>query len=856
MAKKTVSKRRPAESGRRGRRVRIRSGLLAKAGRFLQTPFGATLFGLIVVTAAVGGVVYNHYYWEFSRVIDSRLAGGAFDLTARFLAIPRTVALGDRSTPEQVSKNLRTAGYTPDRDNAVGWFELGPNSIAVRPGPLSHFEPEPARIEFQDLTVSRITLESTGEPLDAYMLEPELITNLFDAERSKRRLFRFRDYPQHLVDAVIAIEDRRFFSHHGIDVIRTAGAALEGLLAWERPRGTSSLTQQLARNFFLTREVTVSRKIAEAMIALQLEGRLTKEEIFENYANQIFMGRLGSFNVHGLGEAARSFFDKDVRDITLAEAALLAGLPQGPSYLNPYRYPDRAKARRNQVLAAMLREGLIDQSWHDEAAAAEIALAEGHLDSRDAPFFIDLARKSLAGNFGAEDLVTKNYWVFTTLDKQLQEIAVAAIREGMALVDERIAKQSRYRGTTPPRAQAALVAIDPRTGAVKAVVGGRDYGGSQLNRALAKRQPGSVFKPFVFAAAIDTALDEERARMIQLGYGASLPEYATVRYPPPPATLTAATIVNDEPSEFVFDDIQPPYTPANHLDKFFGRINLRFALIKSVNVATVKAGQMAGYQRVADLAERAGMGENLDPFPSLLLGAYEVTPLEVAAAYSSFINRGVRVAPRFVRYVRNDVGETLYESGVEEREVMDARVAYIVTHMMQDVIRHGSGVRARFTYGITNAAGKTGTDDDGWFAGFTNNLICVVWVGFDDNTNLGLEGAHSALPIWAMFMKEAHKLTRYADPGEFVQPEGVVRVPADPMARMLTENFCENCREEVYLAGTQPDSVDMASYAETRRRLERAKQAADLARKKRGTLRRVLGVFGGGGGRSDQAASE
>ena len=850
MSTKSRSARTGGKPDKAGRSVRLRLGPLSRAWRFVRTPFGATLFGLALVASVTGGIVYNHFYWEFREVIDKRLEGGAFDLTARFLATPRTISVGDPGSVDAIAKNLRAAGYTVEKDNHVGWYEIQGPAIEIHPGELSHFLPDPGRIEVEDGYVSRIVDPYTGDDLTSYSLEPELITNLFDMERSKRRLFKYEDYPKHLVEAVIAIEDHRFFSHRGIDFIRATRAAFDGLRNWERPRGTSTLTQQLARNFFLERDNPWRRKAAEAMIALQLESRLTKEEIFENYANQIFMGRLGSFNVHGLGEAARAFFDKDVRDITLAEAALLAALPQGPSYHNPHRYPERAKHRRNQVLTAMLREGFIDRQAYDAAANEGIVLAQGHMDSRDAPFFIDLVRKELARDFDTEELVTQNYWVFTSLDKQLQEFAVQAVRDGMELVDERLARQRRFRGREIPRAQAALVAMDPRTGEIKAVVGGRDYGGSQLNRVLANRQPGSTFKPFVFAAAIDSALDSERRMMIQRGHGMSLPEYARVSYPPPPGDLTTTTNVNDVPTEFVFDDIQPPYKPSNHLGKFYGQISLRFALLKSINVATVKVGSMAGYQRVADLAGRAGMGQNLDPFPSLLLGAYEVTPLDVAAAYSSFVNQGVRVEPRFVQYVRNAHGEPLLQTKAQRREVMDARVAYIVTHMMHDVIRHGSGIRARFTYGITDAAGRTGTDDDGWFAGFTNNLICAVWVGFDDNTDLGLEGAHSALPIWAMFMKKAHELAIYANPGPFRPPSGVVALPSNPMQRMLLDNYCTNCEEDVYIAGTQPTSADMARYAEARRREAAAAKAKASAQSPGSSLRRITHLFERGDSRS------
>ncbi len=827
------------QRGNQGRTVRLRLGLVSRLLRFLRTPAGLVVLGIALTGTVVGGVIYNHYYWEFSRIIDLRLEGGAFDRTARFLAIPRVISVGDPAEIGAIARNLRSAGYTTERDNPVGWYDQGVGSIQIHPGDLSHFAPVPARIDVEQNRVVQIIELDTNSPLNAYRTEPELITNQFDRERTKRRLFRYSDYPQHVIDAVIAIEDHRFFSHHGIDFIRTTRAALDGLLAWKKPRGTSTLSQQLARNFFLTRQSTWSRKLAEAMIAIQLEGRLTKEQIFENYANQVFMGRLGSFNVHGFGEAARGFFDKDVRDITLAEAALLAGLPQGPSYLNPYRYPDRAKRRRNQVLAAMQREGFINQEQRDAAAGAEIVLSRGHRESRDAPYYIDLVSKSLQPHFDTDDLVTKNYWVYTTLDKQLQEFAVEAVREGMKLVDEKVANQRRYRGKEAPVAQVALVALDPRTGEVKAIVGGRDYGGSQLNRALAKRQPGSTFKPFVYAAAIDSALDRERTQIIERGYGDSLPAYARVRYPPPPGILTTSTLVNDEPTSFDFDEHQPPYAPSNHLDKFFGQISLRFALMKSLNVATVKVAQMAGYRRVADMANRAGMGTDVLPLPSMALGSYEATPLEVAGAYAAMANKGVRVEPHFVRYVRDDQGNTLFETEPEKREVMDTRVAYIVTHMMSDVIRHGSGVRARYTYGITNAAGKTGTDDDGWFAGFTNHLVCVVWVGFDDNTNLGLEGAHSALPIWAMFMKKAHELAIYAEPGPFERPEGVVRLPVEPMQLAFADNVCTGCREEVYLAGTQPSSADLGGFLTLRQREAAAAERAAKQRAGSSFIRKV-----------------
>jgi len=380
----------------------------------------------------------------------------------------------------------------------------------------------------------------------------------------------------------------------------------------------------------------------------------------------------------------------------------------------------------------------------------------------------------------------------------------------MEQVDEAIAKQRRWKGQEPPRAQAALVALDPHTGEVKAIVGGRDYGESQLNRVLAKRQPGSVFKPFVYAAAIDTGLDAERASYYEEhpadDSDAKLKgfqdEHGWTVYPPG-EVYTPASLVDDVPTTFWYDD--QPYEPANHMNKIYGLISFREALRKSINIATVKVAEMAGYQRVYEMAKRADLGDDLKPTPSLSLGSYEATPLQVAGAYTTFVNGGVMKKPYFVRLVRDAEGNELLRREPEDVEVMDPRVASIVTNMLEDVMLRGTAAGARYRYNFTEpAAGKTGTDDDGWFAGFTDNLLCVVWVGFDDNTDLSLEGARSALPIWAEFMKRAHEQRPYRNPAPFEPVEGVVRVDIDPDTYELATAACPNPSGEYFLAGTQP----------------------------------------------------
>jgi penicillin-binding protein 1B len=360
----------------------------------------------------------------------------------------------------------------------------------------------------------------------------------------------------------------------------------------------------------------------------------------------------------------------------------------------------------------------------------------------------------------------------------LQRAAAEAIREGMQSVDELIRKQKRFKGQPIPEAQCALIALDPHTGEIKALAGGRNYGASQLNHILAKRQPGSIFKPFVYTAALNTAIEGG------------------------PHILTASTTVLDEPTTFWYDN--KPYEPSNFEHKFYGTVTLRRALAKSMNVATVKVGEIVGFDAIVALAKKAGLNYDIQPTPAVALGAYDVTPMEMAGAYTIFANQGVYVKPSFVSMVRAQNGKDIYNNKKEERTVLDPRVAYLMTNLMEEVMRTGTaaGVRSR---GFTvPAAGKTGTSHDGWFAGYTSNLLCIVWVGFDDNRMLDLEGAHSALPIWTEFMKRALQYRAYRNAQPFEAPDGIVSVQIDPESGMLATPYCPTTISEVYISGSQP----------------------------------------------------
>jgi penicillin-binding protein 1B len=391
---------------------------------------------------------------------------------------------------------------------------------------------------------------------------------------------------------------------------------------------------------------------------------------------------------------------------------------------------------------------------------------------------VDLVSETLQNRFQDTDLQSNAFRVYTTLDMHLQRAAAEAVRVGMQNVDEQIRRQRRFRGQTPPEAQVALVAIDPHTGDVKAVVGGRNYGVSQLNHALAKRQPGSIFKPFVYAAAMDTAVEGG------------------------PRILTASSTVLDEPTTFWYDG--KPYEPSNFKHEFHGTVTLRDALAHSLNVATVKVAETVGFDAVVDMANRAGMNYKIQPTPAVALGAYEITPVEAAGAYTIFANQGIYLKPSMVSLVRSQEGRLLFQNKPEPKQVLDPRVAYLMTNLMEEVLRSGTaaGVRAR---GFTApAAGKTGTSHDGWFAGYTSELLCVVWVGFDDNKELDLEGAHSAAPIWAEFMKRALTFREYRDANAFSAPDGIVAIDIDPQSGMPATAACPTRRSEVYIVGTQP----------------------------------------------------
>jgi penicillin-binding protein 1B len=731
------------------------------------------LSGPVIVLCAVSG----YYYVLFSRMIDARIHGEMQRVDPRVFARPFELHRGQSLTPQQLIDRLNDLGYSNKaRTEQAGEFSIGRDALVLMPrdGPRRG---QLVRVVFggrrgkppEPTAIDRIELPGTRKTAPELTLDAPLITALVPTGREKRRDVPLQAIPQHMVEAVLAIEDRRFYEHPGIDPIAIFGAVFSNVFGKsEYLRGGSTLTQQLVKNTFLTQEKTLRRKMTEWFMSVVLERRLSKPQILELYLNDVWLGQRGSFAIHGVAEAARLFFGKDVSNLSLAEAATIAGVIQSPPRHSPFNNPDRSRERRNVVLHAMADAGFITGDAADRAAREPLQIVARALDA-EAPYFVDYVSQELQDHYRE---VASTVDVYTTLDLHLQRLAQDAVRAGLVRVDEVLAKRKRQ------RAQAALIAIDPRTGEVLALVGGRSYNQSQYNRAIAaRRQPGSVFKPFVYLAAFERAYAEGRT------------------------DFTAASVLPDEPTTFEFNE--QAWTPGNYDGEYDGAITLRRALALSRNIVAVKVAQAAGYDQVAALWRKVGAGTPPRPYPAIALGVFEATPFEIASAYTIFPNGGtVRPLRAITRLVSG--GRDVPVQTTAPRTVARADTTFIVTNMMRSVLNEGTGAAARAAGFALDAAGKSGTTNDlrdAWFVGFTPELLAVVWVGLDDNLPLGMSGTQAALPIWTSFMIKALA----GHPNEpFGAPEGISYVEIDRDTGQLATPACPRVFSEAFLSGTEP----------------------------------------------------
>ncbi|HEX4165193.1 MAG TPA: transglycosylase domain-containing protein [Bryobacteraceae bacterium] len=761
---------------------------------------------LLVCCVALG--IFAHFYSKYTRIVDDRIRRPIFNEPAQIYAAPDRLDVGDKWSTSAILTNLRAAGYVPrgsSEESKVGTYSSRGSTLQIEPGVASYHPGQNATVLIKDGSIASIT-GPKGETLTSYDLEPQLLTGLFDAkQRSKRRLLTFAEIPPVVTQAIVSIEDRRFFEHGGINYVRLVEGLMAPILRHHRIQGGSTLTMQMARSFFLSNERSVRRKLAEMMIALILERRFTKEQILEIYVNQVDLGQHGSFNIRGFGEAAQAYFNKDIRSLTLPEAALLAGVVNGPTYFSPFHYPARALRRRNLVLDAMYENHVINKQTLASAKATPLKLAPPGVQADDAPYYVDLVRDRLLAQYDEAELNNRGMRVYTSLDRQLQRVASEAVDSGLRQVDQVIIRRRTHKirqgkgksatvrtEVTPgPLPQVALIALDPHTGEVLALVGGRDYSVSQLDHAAAKRPTGSIFKPFVYAAAINTALTGD-----------------------PSKAITQITPIDATEGTFGTDSNGKPYTPHNFDPKdSVGQVTTRYALAHSINTATIRVALMVGLDKVVDLAKAAGI-QGLRATPSVAIGSYAATPLEMAGAYTIFSNAGVLRPPTFIRKIiggeDNETDDTAdVNAGGEAANpkqppnVIDPRVAYVLTDMMQAVLDGGSGssVRSRFSL---PAAGKTGTSYDAWFAGYTSNLLCVIWVGYDQWEDIKIEGGKAAAPIWTNFMVGASKLRRYHDMQSFTPPPGVIPVQLDKISNLPANQTCPDDYQAYFIDGTIP----------------------------------------------------
>lgn len=742
-----------------------------RAKRILVKGFIYSFFTLLVVAVvSVAGFFYlfNHY----SQVVRQRVDSGFWHTRAGIYAAPRVLKKNQKISQTEVVEMLRRSGYVENAsDDGVfnGSFSIKDNFIRIENNGFYGTKTQSANIRFGGNEITAIT---NGEsPLEEFAIQPELLSGRSEAKRGVNHALKYEEIPETLRNAILTAEDQRFFYHPGVDVKGIGRAFYVNLTGNEITQGASTITQQLVKNTFLTPEKTFSRKFSEAFLALALEKQMSKEDIFALYCNEIYLGQNGIAGIHGVEQAARAFFDKDLKDLSVAESATIAAMIKNPNRFAPQKQNPEAKQRREWIISEMRDDGFISNEQADNALKAEIVPAKPKNNEETiAPYFVDAAEKGLTETF-SENIYNTNFnrRVYTTIDTQLQEIAERAVAGEVAKLDKIYAKKGK-------RIQASLVAIDPHTGQILALVGGRDYRESQFNRATdAMRQPGSVFKPFIYATALERGMN--------------------------PSNTFA-----DSKTEFTFDNGKP-YIPANYGNSYSNStITMKTALAKSSNVVAVKTAMDVGLRSVAAKAKEFGF-EKIEAYPSMALGTMEVTPLQLAAAYAVFANGGKEVKPTFVSKIVSGEDKVVYESGASDKQIVSEKTAYMITDMLEAVVTRGTARAANNALGKNTAfAGKTGSSNDGWFVGYTPNLVTVAWIGFDKTEDVGMTGGEIALPLWTEFMQKAISLRPELGGSDFSRPKGLVTIEIDPETGMLADANCP-LRETVVVPAMSASNI-------------------------------------------------
>jgi len=705
--------------------------------------------------------------------VRSEFEGRRFAVPARIYARPLELHAGLRISPASITDELRQAGYRAvRREGEYGWFVREHDGMEIALRRFVFWDgPRPAqriRIAFENGAVASVR-DARGRALPLVRLEPLPIGGIYPDNNEDRVLVRLNEVPKHLVQALLATEDRNFHSHLGVDP-RGIARALVNFIRGRGLQGGSTLTQQLVKNFFLTPERTLQRKLTELIMAVLLELHYGKNEILETYLNEIYLGQDRDRAIHGVGLASLHYFGKPVEHLTLAESALLVGMVRGPAWYDPYRYPNRALGRRNLVLRQTRDVGYATMQQYSAARAAGIGVKpKASVGTSPHPAFLQLVHRQLRRDYDEADLRTEGLRVFTTLDPRVQ-------RAAEHVLERKLTQYDREKRFGPPGLEGAIVVTDNQTGEVQALVGGRDTRYRGFNRALdAARPVGSLLKPVIYL----TALAE-------------------------PSRYTLVTPIDDTP--FVWKSRgAPDWQPKNYDKTFHGAVQLRTALAHSYNAATARLGTEIGIERVLATMKRLGVERALKPYAATLLGAVELSPIEVAQMYQTIASAGFRVPLRAIREVTTQEGRPLRRYPLEVKQAFSAEPIFLLTAAMQGVVRDGTARSLSNWLAPESAvAGKTGTTDeqrDAWFAGFTGDRLAVVWIGYDDNRAAKLSGAATALPLWGELMASL-------DPEPLVppRPDGIETVLIDPESGLRADSFCPDALELPFTQGSAPQA--------------------------------------------------
>lgn len=745
-------------------------------------------FALVLFTIPPGLYFFMRYYDALEAEVIARFSGKRWDIPSRIYSDAIIVYPGQnlkdlgfferlaRLNYHRVSSGQITTRGEYSYDSQSGRLVIFLHNFAY---PYRNFGGEMVRIHLSRNEVIQ-SMEVVGSRKPAYSieLEPERISGIFEGDWRQRRLVRLGQIPPAFIDAILAAEDHRFYEHHGIDLVRTIKAAWVDFTSRRVRQGGSTLTQQLMKNFFLTQQRSWQRKVKEAIMAYIAERLYSKDEILENYINDIYLGQRGQEGIYGVWEASEYYFSKEPRDLTIGEMATIAGMISSPNRLNPLKHSDLARTRRNEVLALMYQDGYISRAAYDQAVNEAFHPRETFTEANDAPNFVDYVKRELAERYPASVLTGEGLRIFTTLDVHTEKLAEKAVQQNLTDLEAKHSYLQRREKTQ--RLEECLVAIEPQSGKIRAMVGGRNYRTSQFNRVTqSKRQPGSAFKIVTYTAAFDEMLSGGPEKFLPTSY------------------------IDDSPFTWQYGNMS--WSPNNYKDRFFGRVTLEFALEESLNAAAARIANTIGLERVIAMGKRLGFGD-LPPYPSIVLGGIEVTPLELAHAYGIIANGGLDIKPYAVTAVVGQNGNVVEGHEFTASQVISPQLAYMMQFMLEQVINHGTGAEARTMGFLRPAAGKTGTTNDSkdaWFVGFTPGLLAAVWTGFDQKETLGLTGAQASLPAWTSFMKAA---TASRPALKFTMPPGLVEETVDPLTGYKASPFCPVKIEGVFPLALAPSA--------------------------------------------------